>query len=178
MQRKVDDDYEREKGSLDKLYDEGERLSRAIKRDEDNHTRAKQEVNDLKKVVGDKNAEIGEYIDQKDADIDSFSNELKDITKTQKDFKFRIEEAKGAIAGMVMEKEKLEFDRIKYSLHGETDAEDSNKEFTMRQLEHRLNEANDATRRLNDQIKAGPPKAIEINSVDKIDSRDEREARA
>jgi hypothetical protein len=46
--------------------------------------------------------------------------------------KFRIEEAKGAIAGMQMEKEKLTFERVKFELEAESDVEDGNKEHVMR----------------------------------------------
>ncbi len=46
--------------------------------------------------------------------------------------KFRIEEAKGAIAGMQMEKEKLAFEKVKFEVEAESDLEDGNKEFVMK----------------------------------------------
>jgi len=39
---------------------------------------------------------------------------LKTLIKQRKEIKFRIEEAKGGIAGMQMEKEKYSFERVKF----------------------------------------------------------------
>lgn len=57
---------------------------------------------------------------------------------------------------MIMEKEKLQFDKIRIELEQETDFEESTKETILKSLEIRLKEANDAYRNLNNMIKEGP----------------------
>lgn len=91
--------------------------------------------------------------------------------------KFRIEEAKGAIAGMQMEKEKLGFERVKFEFEAESDTEDGNKEHVLRQLDLRLREANESYRNLGQMIKDGPPQALSEASFKRIDSSQQREDR-
>ena len=79
--------------------------------------------------------------------------------------KFRIEEAKGTIAGMQMEKEKYQFERIKFEMDSESDSQEGSKEQIMTQLEHRLREANDSYRWLNNMIKDGPPPEMSLPNM-------------
>jgi len=115
--------------------------------------------------VSEKNQEIGDYIDQRDADIDDYAKQLRTLLKQRKEMKFRIEEAKGTIAGMQMEKEKYQFERIKFEMDSESDSQEGSKEQIMTQLEHRLREANDSYRRLNNLIKDGPPTEMSLPNM-------------
>ena len=99
------------------------------------------------------------------------------MIKSWKDLKFRIEEARGAIAGMIMEKEKLQFDWIRLDLEAETDFEEGTKETILKQLDIRLKEANEAYRNLNNMIKEGPSSKIDLGNVQGVDAREERAER-
>lgn len=76
-----------------------------------------------------------------------------------------------------MEKEKLQFDRIKLELDEETGSEDQSKESIMRQLDLRLKEANDSYVRLNNLIKEGPSSQFDLSSIQRIDAREDRVSR-
>lgn len=78
---------------------------------------------------------------------------------------------------MIMEKEKLQFDRIKLELDEETGSEDQSKESIMRQLDLRLKEANDSYVRLNNLIKEGPSSQFDLSSIQRIDAREDRVSR-
>ena len=78
---------------------------------------------------------------------------------------------------MIMEKEKLQFDRIKLELDEETGSEDQSKESIMRQLDLRLKEANDSYVRLNNLIKEGPLSQFDLSSIQRIDAREDRVSR-
>ena len=88
----------------------------------------KNKVLELKRVVNQKNDEIGQYIDEKDESIDKQAKELKSLIKEKKELKFRVEEARGNIAHLEMEIEKMQFDKLKSSLENESSASDIGKE--------------------------------------------------
>ena len=146
LKNQIYDDLQAEKENIDNLYDESGRIQRDVQKFEDKSANSKGQVSELKKIVSEKNQEIGDYIDQRDADIDDYAKQLRTLLKQRKEMKFRIEEAKGTIAGMQMEKEKYQFERIKFEMDSESDSQEGSKEQIMTQLEHRLREANDSYR--------------------------------
>ncbi len=103
----ISDGYAREDKNLTSLYDEGEQIGRQIEKDEWMNQDTKNKVLELKRVVNQKNDEIGQYIDEKDESIDKQAKELKSLIKEKKELKFRVEEAWGNIAHLEIEIEKM-----------------------------------------------------------------------
>ena len=67
-------------------------------------------------MVLEKNQEIGNYIDDYDLKIDQQTQELKGMIKDRKELKYRIQEIRGNLASMTLEKERLQFESIKLEL--------------------------------------------------------------
>ena len=114
IKNRIYDRIREDKENIDSQYDEQGRIQRDMQRAEDGNANTKGQVAELKRIVSEKNQEIGDYIDQRDADIDDYAKQLRTLIKQRKEMKFRIEEAKGSIAGMQMEKEKYQFERVKF----------------------------------------------------------------
>lgn len=52
---KISEDFEKEKAELNILYDEGETVTQQLKQDEESSLKLKSKVNEIKKIVSEKN---------------------------------------------------------------------------------------------------------------------------
>jgi len=52
---KISEDFEKEKAELNILYDEGEGVTQQLKQDEESSLSLKAKVNEIKKIVSEKN---------------------------------------------------------------------------------------------------------------------------
>ena len=73
---------------------------------------------------------------------------MKTIVTGRKDTGEQIAEIKGSLSAMVLEREKLQFEIIKYDLDSVSSANGPDKEIILKQLTARKEEAREATGRL------------------------------